>query len=82
MKRIFLFLATNLAVVVLLGLVANLLGVNRYLVGTGLNLPSLLVFAAIFGMGGSLISPGSKAKAASSNSLTMTSRPNQPSVPP
>ncbi len=56
MKRIFLFLATNLAVVVLLGLVANLLGVNRYLVGTGLNLPSLLVFAAIFGMGGSLIS--------------------------
>ena len=34
MKRIFLFLATNLAVVVLLGLVANLLGVNRYLVGT------------------------------------------------
>lgn len=56
MKRIFLFLATNLAVVVLLGIVANLLGVNRYLVGSGLNLPSLLVFAAIFGMGGSLIS--------------------------
>ena len=56
MKRIFLFLATNLAVVVLLGIVANLFGVNRYLVGSGLNLPSLLVFAAIFGMGGSLIS--------------------------
>jgi len=56
MKRIFLFLATNLAVVLLLSVVANLLGVNRFLVGNGLNLPALLIFAAIFGMGGSLIS--------------------------
>lgn len=56
MKRIFLFLATNLAVVLLLSVVANLLGVNRFLVGNGLNLSALLIFAAIFGMGGSLIS--------------------------
>ncbi|MBL8260083.1 MAG: protease HtpX [Candidatus Competibacteraceae bacterium] len=56
MKRIFLFAATNLAVVVLLGIVARVLGVDRYLYQSGLNLPSLLVFAAIFGMGGSLIS--------------------------
>ncbi|MBK8510528.1 MAG: protease HtpX [Candidatus Competibacter sp.] len=56
MKRIVLFAATNLAVVVLLGFVARLLGVDRYLYQSGLNLPSLLVFAAIFGMGGSLIS--------------------------
>ena len=56
MKRIFLFLATNLAVVLLLSVVANLLGVNRFLVGNGLNVPALLIFAAIFGMGGSLIS--------------------------
>ena len=56
MKRILLFLATNLAVVLLLGVVARLLGVDRFLYQSGLNLPSLLIFAAIFGMGGSLIS--------------------------
>ncbi len=56
MKRIFLFVATNLAVVVVLGIVANLLGVNRYLTANGLNLGSLLVFAAIMGFGGSIIS--------------------------
>ena len=56
MKRILLFLATNLAVVLLLGIVARLLGVDRFLYPSGLNLPSLLIFAAIFGMGGSLIS--------------------------
>ena len=56
MKRILLFLTTNLAVVLLLGFVARLLGVDRFLYQSGLNLPSLLIFAAIFGMGGSLIS--------------------------
>ncbi|MDG4550964.1 MAG: protease HtpX [Candidatus Contendobacter sp.] len=56
MKRILLFVATNLAVVLLLGTVARLLGVDRFLHQSGLNLPSLLIFAAIFGMGGSLIS--------------------------
>ncbi len=56
MKRILLFAATNLAVLVLLGVIAQLLGVDRLLVGSGLNLPGLLIFSAIFGMGGSLIS--------------------------
>jgi heat shock protein HtpX len=56
MKRILLFVATNLAVVLLLGVVARLLGVDRFLYQSGLNLTSLLIFAAIFGMGGSLIS--------------------------
>jgi heat shock protein HtpX len=56
MKRIFLFLATNLAVMLVLGIAANLLGVNRFLQGTGLNLPMLLVFAAIMGFGGAIIS--------------------------
>ena len=37
-KRIFLFVLTNLAVVVVLGIVASLLGVNRYLTANGLNL--------------------------------------------
>ena len=42
MKRIFLFVLTNLAVVVVLGIVASLLGVNRYLTANGLNLGALL----------------------------------------
>jgi len=56
MKRVFLFLATNLGVVLLLGIVARLLGVDRFLYQSGINFPSLLIFAAIFGMGGSFIS--------------------------
>ncbi|NNU44079.1 protease HtpX [Ramlibacter montanisoli] len=56
MKRIFLFVLTNLAVVVVLGIVASLLGVNRFLTANGLNLGQLLVFAAIMGFGGAIIS--------------------------
>lgn len=56
MKRIFLFLATNLAVVLVLGVVASLLGVNRYLTANGLNLGALLGFAFIMGFGGAIIS--------------------------
>ncbi len=56
MKRIIIFLATNLAVVLVLGVVANLLGVNRFLTANGLNLGALLGFAAIMGFGGAFIS--------------------------
>jgi len=56
MKRIVLFVLTNLAVVVVLGVVASLLGVNRYLTANGLNLGALLVFAALMGFGGAIIS--------------------------
>src|SRR5687768_217321 len=56
MKRIVLFVLTNLAVVVVLGVVASLLGVNRYLTANGLNLGQLLVFAALMGFGGAIIS--------------------------
>lgn len=56
MKRIFLFLATNLAIVLVLSVTMRLLGVEPYLNAQGLNLGSLLVFAFIMGMGGSLIS--------------------------
>ena len=45
MKRIFLFVLTNLAVVLVLGLVASLLGVNRFLTSNGLNLGALLGYA-------------------------------------
>ena len=56
MKRIFLFVMTNLAVVLVLGIVANILGVNRFLTPQGLNLTSLLGFALIMGFGGAFIS--------------------------
>lgn len=58
MKRILLFLATNIAVLVVLSIVLRLLGVDRILdeSGTGLNMYNLLVFAAVFGFGGSFIS--------------------------
>ena len=56
MKRIVLFVMTNLAVVVVLGIVANLLGVNRFLTANGLNLGALLGFALIMGFGGAIIS--------------------------
>lgn len=56
MKRILLFVMTNLAVVVVLGIVANLLGVNRYLTPNGLDLGMLLGFAAVIGFGGAIIS--------------------------
>ena len=56
MKRVFLLIATNVAVMVVLSVVASLLGVDRYLTENGLNLGMLLVFSAIFGFGGAFIS--------------------------
>jgi len=56
MKRILLFVLTNLAVVLVLGVVASLLGVNRFLTSNGLNLGALLGFALIMGFGGAFIS--------------------------
>jgi heat shock protein HtpX len=56
MKRIVLFLATNLAIVLVLSLTMRILGVEPYLTAQGLNLGSLLIFAAVMGFGGSLIS--------------------------
>jgi len=56
MKRVLLFLATNLAVMLVLSLVTSLLGVNKFLTANGLNLGMLLIFAAVIGFGGSFIS--------------------------
>ena len=56
MKRIALFLLTNVAVVALLGIVASLLGVNRFLTPNGLVLGFLLGFALVIGFGGAIIS--------------------------
>ena len=56
MKRILLFLATNIAVIFVLSIVASVLGVGNFLDKNGLNMTSLLIFAAVFGFGGSFIS--------------------------
>ncbi len=56
MKRIILFVLTNVLVVTVLGIVASLLGVNRYLTANGLNLSALLGFALVMGFGGAIIS--------------------------
>jgi heat shock protein HtpX len=56
MKRIFLFLATNLAVMVVLGIAASLLGVNKFLTPNGLNIGSLMGFSLLMGFGGAFIS--------------------------
>ncbi len=56
MKRILLFLATNMAIVLVLSVTMRLLGVEPYLNANGLNLGALLIFAAVLGFGGSLIS--------------------------
>jgi heat shock protein HtpX len=56
MKRIILFLATNLAIVLVLSIAAQLLGLDRWLAAQGQSLSGLLVFAAFFGFSGSLIS--------------------------
>ena len=58
MKRIILFLATNLAIMVVLSVTLRLLGVERLLdaQGVGLDLKALLLFAAVLGMGGSFVS--------------------------
>lgn len=58
MKRIFLFILTNLAVILILSVVLNLLGIDRVLDAQGidLDLRNLLVFAAVFGFGGAFIS--------------------------
>jgi heat shock protein HtpX len=56
MKRIVLFLATNMAIVLVLSVTMRLLGVEPYLNANGLNLTSLLIFAAVMGFGGSFIS--------------------------
>ena len=56
MKRVVLFLATNLAVMLVLGVAASLLGVNRFLTANGLNLGMLLAYAGLIGFGGAFIS--------------------------
>ena len=56
MKRIFLFLATNLAVMLVLGVITSALGINRFLTANGLNLGMLLAFLGVVGFTGAIFS--------------------------
>jgi len=57
MLRIVLFLLTNLAIMLVLSVVASIFGLDRWAYShTGINLAGMLVFCALFGVGGSLIS--------------------------
>ncbi|RJG06461.1 protease HtpX [Noviherbaspirillum cavernae] len=56
MKRIVLFLATNLAVMLVMSIVLSLLGVNRFLTANGLNLGTLMVYSLVVGFTGAIFS--------------------------
>ncbi len=56
MKRVFLLIATNIAIMVVLSIAASVLGLDRILTENGLNLAALLGLSALFGFGGAFIS--------------------------
>ena len=56
MKRILLFLATNLAVMLVLSVTLRLLGVDRYLAANGLDVGALMIFSLVVGFAGSIVS--------------------------
>jgi heat shock protein HtpX len=56
MKRIFLFMATNIAIMVTLMIVLSLLGFTGYLTATGIDYAALMVFSLVWGFGGAAIS--------------------------
>jgi heat shock protein HtpX len=56
MKRVFLFLATNIAVLLLLSIVISVFGLDRWLAAEGIDYRGLLVFSAVLGFGGSFVS--------------------------
>jgi heat shock protein HtpX len=79
MKRIVLFLATNLAIVAVLSVAAKLLGLDQWLTSQGQSLGGLLVFAGLFGFGGAFISLGlSKWMAKRSMGVHVIAQPSNP----
>jgi heat shock protein HtpX len=56
MKRVFLLIATNFAVLLLLGIVMQLFGVDEWLARRGWDYEAVLVMSAIFGFGGAFVS--------------------------
>lgn len=56
MKRILLLVGTNLAIMLVLGIVSTLTGAHKFFTGAGLDLERLLMFALLMGFGGAFIS--------------------------
>jgi len=56
MKRVFLLIATNFAVLILLSIVASVLGLDRWLLANGIDYGTLLMFSALLGFGGAFVS--------------------------
>ncbi len=56
MKRIFLFLLTNVAIMITLSIVLAILGVGKFVTPSGLNYVALMMFSLVWGFGGALIS--------------------------
>jgi heat shock protein HtpX len=56
MKRVLLFLATNLAIMVTIGIIMSVFGIGHYITPYGLNYESLMIFCLLWGMGGAFIS--------------------------
>lgn len=56
LKRVGLFLLTNIAVMVVIGIVVRVLGADKFLSANGIDLPTLFLFSAIVGFSGSIIS--------------------------
>jgi heat shock protein HtpX len=79
MKRIFLFVMTNLAVMAVMAIVLSMLGVNQFLTSSGLNLPMLMVFSLVVGFTGSIFSLLiSKPMAKWSTGATVIESPSSP----
>ena len=56
MKRVVLFLVTNIAVLLVLSIIMQVFGLGQYLTAEGIDYASLLVFSAVLGFGGAIIS--------------------------
>jgi heat shock protein HtpX len=56
MKRIFLFLLTNIAVMVVLGVITSVFGLNRFMGPGGLSIPTLMMYSLVVGFAGAFIS--------------------------
>jgi len=54
MKRIFLFVLTNIAVIAVMTIILSVLGIDRYLTAQGLNIPMLLAYSLVAGFTGSI----------------------------
>lgn len=78
MKRIFLFIITNIAVLMVLNITMSILGVGRYLTANGIEPIQLLIFAAIIGFAGSFISLLMSKWIAKSSTKAQVIDPNAP----